>query len=835
MFWLIRDKIFLCLLPVILLLLFISPVQAAAGHLSSIDLIERAYRNGDIAYRDAVNYKVSAIFKNESLPAIYRSNGIIKSATPLLMEARLNKHLLSTENQRILARGRVATLTELYGSGVMLQSYVSPQGRFRIHFTSDNTYGDAVPATDSDGDGTPDYVEQFAAILDNVWTTEIEVLGYDAPPSDEAEGGDCLLDVYLANLPAYGYTQIDESDPASMVYMIFENDFSEFPPNTDPDGQIAGDMKVVAAHEFFHTIQFQITEDIATNGWWMEASATWMEDYVYPDVNDYINYIDYWFQNPDLPLNTYSTIHTLFPYGTSVWVKHMTEKFGSKFVYDVWKKIKDGAPNVSALQAITEALSERGTTLEEELKELRVANVTMTYEDAPLYTIWGSDINTSPDLNPIEVVYSDSRSDFSSTATYSVSLLRPLTARYYSFVAPSVSGHVNIDFDGNGNVAVMVIGFHPGELTYDITEIITDAQNNNGSLTVNGFSSNGPYSRIVIIPLNYSSSDSSTFIMSVSYTLIPPGSASSVYLEPNTSSLVTEVSGSVMVSGKQQYYVISMDGNGIQVLQDSISWGADSAAISIDENGLSVVSSAVSTATITAGVQGIQSTAGLSASNPVTMPAGSPRHITGSFTNGFNCPPFFTPIGARSVIEESNLNFTLNATDPEGDIITFDATDLPSGASFDTGTGVFNWTPNNIQSGTYDIIFMASDGSQSTSEEVTITVINKASSDSRCFIATAAFGSPFHPYVGLLREFRDAYMLTNPMGRWFVSVYYNNSPPIAEIIKDSSGLKAIVKIFLIPAIIISWAMVKLTLSEIIIIALVFVVACNGVRKPRLSR
>src|SRR4030065_1113908 len=259
----LTRKIFSNLLFVILIFPFLSPVQAAARQFNSIELIERAYRNGEIKQSEALNYKVTAILRPESLPATYRSKGIIKSATTILMEARLNKHLLSRENERILARGRGATITDLYGSGITLQSHASPQGRFRVHFTTDNKYGDAVPSFDVNGDGVPDYVERFAKILDNVWTNEIELMGYDAPPSDGTEGGDCLLDVYLADLNAYGYTQIDESDPASMVYMLFETDFSHyFPPNTDPESDVIGAMKVVAGQEFFHNISFQITEDI---------------------------------------------------------------------------------------------------------------------------------------------------------------------------------------------------------------------------------------------------------------------------------------------------------------------------------------------------------------------------------------------------------------------------------------------------------------------------------------------------------------------------------------------------------------------------------------------
>jgi len=208
----LTKNIFSHLLIVILTLLFLSPVHAAERQFNSIDLIDRAYRNGEITHSEALNYKVTAVLRNESLPLQYRSKGIIKSGTMVLMEARLNKHLLTPENEKILSRGRAATIAEQYGSGITLQSYASPQGHFRIHFTTDNTHGDAVPADDINGNGVPDYVERFATILDDVWKTEIEEMGYDAPPSDGTEGGDCLLDVYLADLDAYGYTIIDAND-----------------------------------------------------------------------------------------------------------------------------------------------------------------------------------------------------------------------------------------------------------------------------------------------------------------------------------------------------------------------------------------------------------------------------------------------------------------------------------------------------------------------------------------------------------------------------------------------------------------------------------------------
>ena len=73
-------------------------------------------------------------------------------------------------------------------------------------------------------------------------------------------------------------------------------------------------------------------------------------------------------------------------------------------------------------------------------------------------------------------------------------------------------------------------------------------------------------------------------------------------------------------------------------------------------------------------------------------------------------------------------------------------------------------------------------------------------SDGTCFIATAAYGTPMAQEIGILREFRDEYLLTNPRGQGLVDIYYSTSPPIADFITDHPSLKRIVRAGLVPVV-----------------------------------
>ncbi len=71
-----------------------------------------------------------------------------------------------------------------------------------------------------------------------------------------------------------------------------------------------------------------------------------------------------------------------------------------------------------------------------------------------------------------------------------------------------------------------------------------------------------------------------------------------------------------------------------------------------------------------------------------------------------------------------------------------------------------------------------------------------------CFIATASYGEDSGE-VGMLCDFRDKCLLTNPLGEAFVKAYYKLSPPIADIIRESEFLKGAVRTALKPLIVVA--------------------------------
>ncbi len=90
-----------------------------------------------------------------------------------------------------------------------------------------------------------------------------------------------------------------------------------------------------------------------------------------------------------------------------------------------------------------------------------------------------------------------------------------------------------------------------------------------------------------------------------------------------------------------------------------------------------------------------------------------------------NRAPVAVDPGAKSVDEGSSLNFTFEATDPDGDPLTLSVEGNPANSSFldnGDGTGDFAFNPDFTQANVYMVGFIATDGSLADTVSVEITV-----------------------------------------------------------------------------------------------------------------
>lgn len=67
-----------------------------------------------------------------------------------------------------------------------------------------------------------------------------------------------------------------------------------------------------------------------------------------------------------------------------------------------------------------------------------------------------------------------------------------------------------------------------------------------------------------------------------------------------------------------------------------------------------------------------------------------------------------------------------------------------------------------------------------------------------CFIATAAFGTPFAFEIDILRAWRDQRLMASSWGRRLVVFYYHLSPPVANFIAMRPALKKATRLLLAP-------------------------------------
>jgi Family of unknown function (DUF6055) len=220
---------------------------------------------------------------------------------------------------------------------------------FCIHYVASTP--DAPSLVDANGNGVPDYVGLVDSVAEQVYSVENVAMGWQLPKSDGTRGGDSRTDIYLVQLGGqlFGYSAPDagQTGRTQSAYLVVDNDYS---PTEYPGTEAFNDLAVTLAHEYNHVLQFGY--DVNQDLWFYEATAVWMEDHVYPEINDYLRYIRRWVVRSKLPI-TRSNIKI---YGTAVWNHWLAGRFGDTIVRNAWERAPAVKPSGFSVDAYNAAL-----------------------------------------------------------------------------------------------------------------------------------------------------------------------------------------------------------------------------------------------------------------------------------------------------------------------------------------------------------------------------------------------------------------------------------------------------------------------------------------------
>lgn len=245
---------------------------------------------------------------------------------------------------------------------------------------------------DQEGPRPPLWIEQLADALENAYAILVN-LGFSTPYGV----ADYYLDVYVANTGLrvegvsitlssdyYAFTDIDTD--YAVAYFVFNHDFSL---HTDREIPV---LRATAAHELFHAIQrmdYPWDDEILIpdarfdqEAWWLESTATWIEEICEPDSDDYIQYIQNFLETPSESLTGSNGKHE---YGVAMFAGFLWLKKGGP---GLWQDILMAQFEKGVETALNNALVARKQgTFKESVAEFwsLAAHPQDTWPDGALY------------------------------------------------------------------------------------------------------------------------------------------------------------------------------------------------------------------------------------------------------------------------------------------------------------------------------------------------------------------------------------------------------------------------------------------------------------------
>ena len=224
-------------------------------------------------------------------------------------------------------------------------------------------------------------------------------MGFVLPPSDGDygsnfdNGGSDHYDIYIRQLASnfYGYVQFEQyasgngdNETTSGVteknaitsYMTMRNGYKNFNLLSEIEN-----IQTTIAHEFFHTVQ--LGYDGWEKQWLLEATAVWMEEEMFDNINDVYQYMPDWFRYPYRSLDEEGS----HAYGSYIFFEYIDQHMGGNNTIKELFELSvnnDSRKKDGSHLAIDQALEKKGFSFKEALNSMSVANHIMSSETSAL-------------------------------------------------------------------------------------------------------------------------------------------------------------------------------------------------------------------------------------------------------------------------------------------------------------------------------------------------------------------------------------------------------------------------------------------------------------------
>ena len=200
------------------------------------------------------------------------------------------------------------------------------------------------------------------ALLEVAWRVEVDELGFSPPIADDGNcGEDDRYDVFVWRGSEESYVEAILDVPETVhddwiTYMV-----------VDPWGPFGGDrLASTIAHELNHAL-------VASDDWWesplvFEMTATFMEEVVFPDANEYLFTLEDFQTRADWSVTRSDDWDTWYMYGASLYLQFLRKRYfdgDASFAARMWR-LSRSDPNENEpdyLDALETILAERNATV----------------------------------------------------------------------------------------------------------------------------------------------------------------------------------------------------------------------------------------------------------------------------------------------------------------------------------------------------------------------------------------------------------------------------------------------------------------------------------------